>query len=365
MSIQGQDETIGASSTPAPDGNTEATTSDASTTPNPAPSSGDTDASAQSSSARDPKEALLAVVESVIAKSDPAKGDDAAKATPAPDSETDPSKKVATGETQDAKPDVTDIPAAEMAKYSPNAQRRIKELIDANKALRREMEQTAPVVEGQRQMVEFMEANNLNNEHVQTLFTFGAALRRGDFAAAKELVEPYYFAIKEALGEKLHDDLVGQVQDGIIDENAARELTKLRAENARLAGTVKEVGEAQQTAVQHQSRNMMLEAVANWEKTVKARDPDYAMKQELIQDAARAVLMEKGLPAARNPQEAVALAQEAYSRVNARVGKFRPSPQPTRPVPTGGSSVATPVVAKPKSLMDAVEIGIAQSRNGL
>lgn len=364
MPTAGQDEN-GASSTPNPDVKLEANPSDASPTQTTPPSSGGNDETAPSSGARDPKEALLAIVEDVVEKADPAKESKPEDTTPKPDSEPGADKTVATGENQDAKPDVTDIPAAEMAKYSPNAQRRIKDLIDANKALRREMEAVTPLAEGQRQMAEFMQANNLSNEHVQTLFTFGAALRRGDFVAAKQLVEPYYIAIKEALGEKLNDDLQAQVADGVIGEEAAREMTRLRSENARLASTAREIADAQRQEAEAQSRQSMLDAIASWEKTIKARDPDYAVKQDLIQDAARAVLAEKGLPAARNPQEAVALAQAAYERVNARVGKFRPSPQPTRPAPSGGSSVATPVATKPKSLMDAVDIGLAQSRGGL
>ncbi len=363
MNVDKLDANLGISSTPdtvtTPDANTPATSSPATETTTP-PSSG-TDAPAPSSSAKDPKEALLAVVENVIEKGNkPSSTDEPAKA------KTDATPQGSTeGQDTSSGADPTDIPASEMAKYTPNAQRRIKELIDANKALRRDMEQYAPVIEGQRQMVEFMEANNLTNEHVQTLFNFGAALRRGDFSVAKDLVEPYYFAIKEALGEKLQDDLQAQVADGLVDENLAREMTRLRSENSRLKTTVQEVGETQQQAAQRQTVQTIHDAVANWEKTIKARDPDFAMKSELLQDAARAVLAEKGLPAARNPQEAVALAQAAYDRVNARVSKFRPAAQPTRPAPTSGSSVATSVAAKPKTLLDAVEIGLAQNRGGL
>src|SRR3546814_7540616 len=63
-------------------------------------------------------------------------------------------------------------------------------------------------------------------------------------------------------------------------------------------------------------------AVIEWEKQVKARDPDYAIKHPMILDRIRAVVLSPGGKRPASPDEAVALAKRAYDDVTAYLTKI-------------------------------------------
>jgi hypothetical protein len=83
-----------------------------------------------------------------------------------------------------------------------------------------------------------------------------------------------------------------------------------------------------QTAVQ--------QAVGSWESTIRKSDPDFDRKKQSLQDAAYAVIAQRGFP--QSPEQAVEWAKEAYARVNKTLREFAPRPVATKPTPGNGSS---------------------------
>ena len=175
------------------------------------------------------------------------------------------------------------------------------------------------------------------------------------------MMQPYWDAITEALGERLPPDVQQQVDDGLLAEDVARELVRTRSERDRLKNTVVETTRAVEQDATEQARLNIGRAVKGWEAQIRARDPDYSDKADTVQEFAKAIIAERGRP--RTPQEAQAYAQEAYDKVQKTFARFQPAVRPTRPSPVGGH-VATPVAAEPKSLLEAVQLGLQRARSG-
>src|SRR3546814_4031055 len=78
--------------------------------------------------------------------------------------------------------------------------------------------------------------------------------------------------------EKLPDDLQKEVEDGTISEGRAKELAQARNHRAALANQVKAGTQAREADAAQAVSIANRTAVIEWEKQVKARDPDYAIK---------------------------------------------------------------------------------------
>lgn len=345
MDIENQDVNPGASSPPEP-------TSTPDVTP---PSSSAPDVSAPSSGADAPaekKEDLLSVVMDALKPKDP-EPEPEPKAADAPAGDA--------GENQEPEPDLADVPDDELAKYTPAAQKRIRGLANQNRELRKQLELVQPDIVEQQKLRQFMEENHLQNEHVGSLLQFGAALRQGDLEKAKRIMEPYWVAVNQGLGEILPDDIKRQVDEGLVDESVARELARTQAENQRLRNTLGETSRERDERVQAEARMTIAQATTDWETEVRAKDPDYSAKADTVREFAKAIIAERGLP--RTPQEARAWSQEALDKVNKTFARFRPAPEPTRRSPTG-VQVSTPVAPEPKSLAEAIQMGLQKARTG-
>ena len=321
------------------------------------PSSSGSDVSAPSSGADAPaeKQDLLSVVMDAVKQ--PKTEDDS---PPAKAAEATPTGATG-GEAGSDNADPAEVSPEELASFTPAAQKRIRELANTNRELRSQLADVQAVVEDHGKLTSFMQENHLQHEHVGTLLQFGALLRKGDLAQAKAIMEPYWLAVTEALGERLPPDVQQQVDDGLLAEEVARELVRTRSERDRLKNTVVETTRAVEADTTEQVRVNISRAVKDWEAQIRARDPDYSDKADTVQEFAKAIIAERGRP--RSPQEAQAYAQEAYEKVQKTFAKFRPAVTPTRPSPVGGH-VATPVAAEPKSLLEAVQLGLQRSRTG-
>lgn len=290
------------------------------------------------------------------------------KADPAqdPDTSADPNKPTDGASKDPAKSeterDPTDIPVDELAKYSPNAQSRIRDLVKANKDLRSKVEAAetvAPAAQGYQQLTNYMAQNQLGTEDVNLLLNVGSTLRRGDFKGFLSAVRPYVLAAEEALGARVADDLRSQVDDGLIDENAARELTRLRAERNQLQATVRHQQDTQAQEQVAAHAYAVQSTIADWEQRQVQADPDFALKVDTVRAFATALVRERGLPT--SPQTAIVYADEALRRANAALGRVRPAPQPTRPTPSGAQA-ATGGVPEPKNLREAMQMGLDRAR---
>jgi hypothetical protein len=192
------------------------------------------------------------------------------------------------------------------------------------------------------------------------LLGVGASLRRGDYQGFLNGVIPYVMAAQEALGLRIAPDIQKQVDEGVIDENAARELTRTRHRAAQAEAKLQDVNRAATTSQQVQHVERIRSTVDTWEQDIRRRDPDYAQIEGAVRRYAQGLLQERGSP--RNDQEAVALVQAAYDEVRSMFAQTRPAPRPTRPAPSSIHVATGTQSADPRNLKEAVVMALSNMR---
>lgn len=210
-----------------------------------------------------------------------------------------------------------------------------------------------------QQVASFMRGNNLSAQEVAQGMQV-MALIKNDPLRALEALRPTMENLRRFAGESLPEDIAKKVDDGFIDRDSAAELARQRAQSEFLTARQQQEFQAFQAAqLQHQqaaSMNAIVSAVSGWESQLKTRDADYQAKSQFIGDRIR-VLLQVSQP--QTPQEAVALAERAYSEVNESFKGLNPRRQPVRTMTSGNS--ATSATPAPKSLREAIMMAAGKS----
>lgn len=203
-------------------------------------------------------------------------------------------------------------------------------------------------------ITDYLSHNNINADEASTGLQI-MALMKNDPAKALEALTPFVNTLRELTGEVLPDDIRNKVDDGFMDEDAGRELSRARAE----ADNQKRINDrvaAQQTNVQSQQhKDHLARTVTAWEDNARQNDPDYDLKQDEIDDRVRVLVSERGSPSTE--EDAISMANEAYESVNQRF-KARMGTKRAIRTASGGKLGGTPV-AEPKSLLEAVQNAVA------
>jgi polyhydroxyalkanoate synthesis regulator phasin len=266
--------------------------------------------------------------------------------------------------------DLSEDPSKEeLGKYHSRTRKRIEKLLDQRNAARDEVTSLrgqAQVAEGLRS---YLTTNDIAKEDFSLLLDLGTALRRGDWQTFYQGVAPYMELAEEALGVRLPKDLQAQVQQGHLTTEAARHFSRERYARMLAETKAQDAGHHAQRIeqqVRHQDTARQVEAlktsingaVSAWEASVRQTDPDYGHKQDAVKNLLWAVVNEQGAPS--SPEQAVAIAKEAYRRANEMAARFTPKPRATSQVP---SSIPRPQsgVPEPKSLMEAAMQGLART----
>jgi hypothetical protein len=262
----------------------------------------------------------------------------------------------------DAKPPelLADPTEAELKQLRPRTRERIEQLLAQRNEYRQNFEAVQPELEQHRQLTGYLQEHQLAPEDVNTLLGVGAALRRGDYQGFLTGVTPYVMAAQEALGLRISTDLQTQVDEGLIDENAARELTRTRHRAAQAEARLQDANQVATTTQQLQQVEQIRSAVDIWEQSIQRRDPDYAQKSGAVRRYAQGLMQERGNP--RDQQQAVALVQAAYDEVNAVFRRAQPAPQPTRNGPSSIHVATGTPNAEPRNLKEAVVMSLANMR---
>ena len=203
-----------------------------------------------------------------------------------------------------------------------------------------------------RKITSFMQTNGLTSQEVAEGFQIMALMKTNPAEAHKKISE-YKAKLDPFVGEKLSEEVSRKVEEGYIDEETAKELTRLKAEKELIDNRQKAALEQQAV----QSRDAIRSTVVTWEQQMKAKDPDWSAKQELVTDQVK-LMLQAEQPS--NPEEALALVERAHSIIAERLRRFVPKRQPVNPVTSATSS--TSAVAVPKSLNEAIRAGLAASR---
>jgi hypothetical protein len=203
-----------------------------------------------------------------------------------------------------------------------------------------------------RKITSFMSSNGLTNAEVVEGFQIMALMKTNPAEAHKKISE-YKARLDAYVGESLPEDIKKRVDEGYIDDASAKELAALKAEKQLQVERMQYAAEQQA----HQARASIHGAVVSWEQQMKAKDPDWSAKQELVTDQAKLMLASER---PSTPEEAIALVERAHSIIKERLSRFAPQRRPVSSVSSSASSAnASPV---PKSLLEAVRLGMTQSR---
>ena len=229
---------------------------------------------------------------------------------------------------------------------------RWKALVTRNRNL--ESKVTEITEKGQRfdQMQAMMQNSRLSPQEVDAGFNIMALMKNDPFRA-REAMRPYWEALQQATGAVLPPDVKAKVDNGLLPEIEGRELAETRARNQTLEA---DRARSQQESVQSNQR-AMAKAVSDWEQGWKTSDPDYAKKQQLVEDRVQ-VLLAQGAP--RTVQDAIALAERAKADIETRLRGVLPTRSATTAPPPAASSVKT--APKPASMLEAMKQAAAGVR---
>ena len=204
-------------------------------------------------------------------------------------------------------------------------------------------------------ITDFIEKNNLTAKDSVEGFKIMAAIKNNPELAYKMLGH-HLGNMSKVTGRRLPTDIQNKVDDGFLDEDAARELSQTRAKLARVQNQRKvDHARSQKQHTQNQS-NMLTSALQTWGETTLAKDVDFSLKQAEFNDRVVALVNERGQP--ETQADVLGLVEDAYATVNERFKARQPQPTQLRTA-TGGKLSGTPVV-EPVSLRDAITQSLNQ-----
>lgn len=318
-----------------------------------------TDASADSSPANETgetRETLLEATRRALAEADspPAEPDQAPK---------DRESAKADAPEGEAKPEANaDDKSAEDDPDKPppfHEHPRWKQLTRERAELRQEVEAMKPLADRQREILGFMERHEMSPEDVRQGFAIMAALRT-DPAEAWKLMEPIVRSVRAFMGDELPPDLQDRVDQGLVDEDTARETARLR--NRQTFDFERQHRQAQRQVQQQsvtratEAEQAVVSAVDAWFDGKRA-DPDFASIEPFV--PGETLRMQGEWQRARKPYDtpeaAKALMEEVWTGLRARLA---PKRQPIRTTPSAPRSPTGNSSARPASLKDALRAAL-------
>lgn len=254
------------------------------------------------------------------------------------------------------------IPDEEFKSLSVGVRRRIgrlsSNLKDANRKIETMTSELETAKDSQTRLTalrDYATQRNMTAENVTQALEISGKLASGDFEGFLKDVMPMVQAAQQALGQTFAPDLQDQVDSGYLSEEAARELTKARAEAAR----AKQMAEASQAQLSQRSQQEQQQstlqaigaAVSARERELQASDPDYARKQTAVRSILEMALKRGAQP--RTPQEAVDMVNDAYMTVSDQLSAGQRQKRTTAPTPRAATSPQRGAPA-PSNLLDAM-----------
>jgi hypothetical protein len=199
------------------------------------------------------------------------------------------------------------------------------------------------------QIQSFLSDNGVTPEEAADVLTIRALMKTNPAEAWKSL-KPIVQQLLVEAGEVLPDDLKQRVARGEMTRDAALEFSRLRAAqtSAQRAGQFNAQVSQQRQQAEHV--RSIQGAVASWEQSVRAKDPDFDKLSETLQKEVMWLQKRDGMP--KTPEDARKMVETAYAAVKKTATK--PAPKPAvRPV-TGGRVASGQPTGKPKTMLDVV-----------
>lgn len=234
---------------------------------------------------------------------------------------------------------------------------RFKQVLNERKEALARVADLEPDAQSYREVVSFMDANRLTHEEVQNGFAIMAALKM-DPPKALEMLRPYVESLEAFVGNRLPEDLQQRVDEGMLDDESARELARLRSERSHERETAKERQERQATERAERASADRAAVADSFIASQRASDPDFALKAPLLKGQIQAAIQDR--LAQRLPIETPEHVQEvmaaAYRTVTESLKRAAPRDKRTggltRGVPSAASTstAAAPLPTDPVAL---------------
>lgn len=285
------------------------------------------------------EDSLLSVVQSVSAQSDQQSAEDGDTESPTEEQ----SQEAATEQTTGEQPE-------DFSKLPFNKHPRFRELVKEKNTYKSQVAEYEADAKQYREIQGFMQANGLTAEEVAQSLEMLAKVKTGDPATAYELMQERMEALAVAAGKKLPTDLEEKVEQGYIDRETAQELYQRQVEAERKAQVASTQLERQSAQDQQAQVHAMASAVAAWEQSTKATDPDFDLKADLVKDRVRAHVAQHGMP--KTTEAALKMSKDAYDAVTQTLLRVRGDKTPMRTA-VGGKTNGS-AAPEPKSLLDVV-----------
>jgi len=272
------------------------------------------------------------------------------------------SEETETQEVQEEQPEVSaeavepQIEADDWSDVPFNKHPRFRKLVSEKNEQKKLAEQFREDSEQYQKIVDFIGSNNLSADDAAEGFRIMSLIKNNP-GEAHEILQGHLNSVNELTGRKLPDDIQGKLDDGFLDEDAAKELSQARANLQReqqLRQQDKETAEQAEQASRKQKADQQLnylrKVVKDWEETTRNSDPDFSLKQDEINDRVAALVNERGRPVTSD--QVLGIANDAYKTVTERY-KSRTPPRQNIRTSTGGKLSGTPSPA-PASLKDVI-----------
>lgn len=192
----------------------------------------------------------------------------------------------------------------------------------------------------------------LSEEDLAQLFVWPRLLAK-DPKAAVEQLQAFTATWQEKVGQRMPADLRQKVDDGLMDEATAQEVSQLRATSSlEKTRTQADAAEREQESITRRQTEVR-DSVNKYQAELKASDPDYTPeKHEMVVDALTALVTKQGVP--QTVAEARVMAKSAYDTVSKRLEAFKPPPRAVAS-PSIGRRLNKPAESQPKSMREAIE----------
>lgn len=165
-----------------------------------------------------------------------------------------------------------------------------------------------------------------------------ARLLKTDPVKAAEAIQAEARAVRIAAGEELPDDLRQDVEDGLISEERAKELARLRIERqveaARADRSARDYAQAR--------LNAAATAVSEKERELLAKDPDYGILRPLVHKVYELEVrkaLESGVDVT-DPNWAVAALDDVVKAIKLPFTAAKPAPKAVPPPPQAKASTS-------------------------
>mgnify|MGYP001599708106 CR=1 FL=1 len=308
----------------------------------------DADSSTAQTSKLDLEKGLQDVVKDVLKKSDAQSDQDKQ-----PDKEADAEEPDKQTEEQD---DQKSDDQKEQEAKGPVPYERFSEVNKAKVEFEQQLEQSKPLVEAQRSIIDHCEQHNISPDEFSYWLNV-AALAQVDPAKALETLQPKLQALQSYTGDVLPADLKEAVDAGEISLAMAKRVAA--AESKMKFGEQRSALTQQQMAAQQQQQfvQTMNSALGNWMNTKRSSDPDFAPKQGEEPDGKQEMFIAKFAMEAKSAniksvQDLINVAEKVYASVDASLKRYAPRSNGQRVIKSSQSIVQGRLA--PKTLEEVV-----------